>query len=113
MKLNRFSAVLQVGLSAAIAALACGCSSTTTAPAVPATPADAPASASQSPAGATGTTRLLSAQLPGPAPRVGKAQLAVGDDIEAAATNTSDENTPKEARRSDGSRRGGGFGASK
>lgn len=72
-------------------------------------PAPKAASASQ-----TATTNLMSAQLPGPAPRVGKAHLASDDEIEALSTNPSDENAPKEARRSDGSRRrAGSFGTTK
>jgi hypothetical protein len=61
----------------------------------------------------------MSAQLAGPAPRVGKSHLVVddlsNDDIESGSTNVSgsDLDAPKEARRSDGSRRGGGFGSSK
>ena len=51
-------------------------------------------------------------------PKVGKAHIAVDDDsMEVGSTGNvqSEENTRdgKEARRSDGSRRGGGFGSTK
>ena len=61
----------------------------------------------------------MSAQLAGPAPKVGKARLAGDDlaqpaDLESGSTSTSGElDGPKEARRSDGSHRSGGFGSSK
>jgi hypothetical protein len=66
-----------------------------------------------------GTTNIMSAEMLGPPPRVGKAHLAVDEvsedsmDIGSAGNVQSEESTPKEARRSDGSRRGGGFGSMK
>jgi hypothetical protein len=115
MKLDRLAFSQSFGLGAALVAtvaLACGCS--TSVPSVTRTASAAPLSAEA--ASIPGTTNLMSARLSGPAPRVGKAHLAVdelesSDDIESASTNESD--APKEARRSDGSRRGGGFGSSK
>lgn len=76
---------------------------------------------------AVAITHLMSAQLPGPAPRVGKSHLASDDDAlsgseagsEAAtigsdnASETDGESAPKTIRRSDGSRRHGGFGTTK
>lgn len=108
MKLDRFSSV---GLSGAllatvatVAAFACGCSATT---------AQAPQTAmSASAANVAGTTSLMSAELAAPAPRVGKSHLAVdAADFDTDTTNA-DESAPKEARRSDGSHRGGSFGMS-
>lgn len=85
----------------AIASLLCGCSS---APRV----AQSPANLSE----ATSTTQLMSAQLPAPTPKVGKSHLAVDDLVDA--TDVSDElSLSKEARRSDGTRRGGHFGTTK
>jgi hypothetical protein len=100
MKLDR---LLSGACAAVVASLfVCGCASSTT-------PAN---SAAQLAAldGRTGTTELMSAQLAGPAPKVGKAHL----DVEDTASGADDELTaPKEARGSDGSRRGGNFGSSK
>lgn len=115
MKLDRFAsgATYAVGFGLCVA-LAAGCSSSAT-NAAPRTTAAAAASQSQVP-NAVATTNLMSAEIPGPAPRVGKAHLAVDDgDMSVGDTGNvaSEENTPKEARRSDGSRRGGGFGTSK
>ena len=102
MKLDR---LMTCAFAAAAVALACGCSSAPSASA-PVKTASA-ASAMDATLGTTvGTTNLMSAELSGPAPRVGKAHLAVDDD-------SLDAEQPKEARRSDGSRRGGGFGTSK
>jgi hypothetical protein len=95
MKLDR---LVRVALVAVTVVLGCACST-----AVPAVSAAAPS--------ASGTTSLMSAQIAGPAPKVGKAHLAVdeADAIEAA----SNDDAPKATRRSDGSRRGGGFGTTK
>jgi hypothetical protein len=87
-------------LAATAVALACGCS-TSPAPA----PRTAQNSASQVDPNLSGTTNLMSAELAGPAPKVG-----VGT---AHLTNDDQLDAPKEVRRSDGSRRGGGFGSSK
>jgi len=58
------------------------------------------------------TTELMSAQLAGPAPKVGKSHLAVDD--ESDDTATSDElGAPKDGRPSDGSRCSGHFGTMK
>ena len=93
------------GVAALAAALACGCSATTS---------KAPQTASIP--NVAGTTNLMSAELAGPAPRVGKAHSTLQgiDDAESidANANDSDESAPKEARRSDGSHRGGSFGIS-
>lgn len=109
MKLDR----LMSGVSAAIAVaslLACGCSSTAT---------RAANSAAQQAMldERTATTQLMSAQVAGPAPKVGKSHVALeglGADETDSASDTADElGAPKDARRSDGSRRGGHFGTSK
>jgi hypothetical protein len=115
MKLDRLAFSQSFGLGVALVAtvaLACGCS--TSVPSVTRTASAAPLSAEA--ASIAGTTNLMSARLSGPAPKVGKAHLAVdelesSDDIESGSTSESD--APKAARRSDGSRRGGGFGSSK
>ena len=81
-------------------ALACvvgGCSST---------PAPKAAAAPVIP-DAVAITELMSAQLPGPAPKVGKTHLAPTTDDDTT------EDAPKEVRRNDGSRRSGGFGTTK
>ena len=107
MKLDRFtsfamSAATAVSL-AGLMAFASGCSATTS---------QAPKSATSATlANVAGTTSLMSAELAAPAPRVGKSHLAVDDAADADTTN-SDESAPKEARRSDGSHRGGSFGMS-
>jgi hypothetical protein len=105
MKLDRL--VSGVCAAAAVASLlACGCSSSTT--------LAAKTTAQQQAAleGRIATTELMSAQLAGPAPKVGKAHLAVEDDTDVA--EASDElGAPKEARRSDTARRGGDFGTTK
>jgi hypothetical protein len=95
-------------------ALACGCSAGTQAAQPAATPSARAAVAPETPS----TTQLMFAELPGPAPKVGKAHLVLGDDLDGASTSEpttdSDElGSPKEARRSDGSRRGGHFGTTK
>ena len=122
MKLDRLafsrSRQSRIGLGVALVAtvaLACGCS-TSSMPAVH-TASAAPLSAEA--ANVAGTTNLMSAQLAGPAPKVGKAHLAGDDlaqpgDIESGSTTSGDElDAPKAARRSDGSHRSGGFGSSK
>jgi hypothetical protein len=102
MKLDR----LLSGACAAVVAslLVCGCASSTPEPAN--TPAKLAALD-----GRTGTTELMSAQLAGPAPRVGKAHLDVQEPV---SEETSIElGAPKEGRGSDGSRRSGNFGSVK
>ncbi|MDB4937621.1 MAG: hypothetical protein JWP87_4593 [Labilithrix sp.] len=119
MKLDRLvsGAWFAAGLVALVttAALASGCSNSVT-PAKTAS-GDATAEARAAAAGnVTGTTNLMSAQIPGPAPKVGKAHLAVDESDPQLDSDTpaqTDADPPKEARRSDGSRRGGGFGSSK
>ena len=115
MKLDRLAFSQSIALVATVA-LACGCS-TSSMPSVH-TASAAPLSAEA--ANIAGTTNLMSAQLAGPAPRVGKAhlagdQLAQPGDIESVSTSGSGSEleAPKEARRSDGSHRSGGFGSSK
>jgi hypothetical protein len=86
------------------AAFASGCNATT---------AQAPQTASVADVAVAGTTSLMSAELAAPAPRVGKSHLAVDDAADSTVdTTNSDESAPKEARRSDGSHRGGSFGMS-
>jgi len=82
-----------------------GCSST------PAVRAPQPASLND----AAGTTQLMSAELPAPAPRVGKSHLDVDADDDSDIIDSSPDKlgAPKAPRRSDGSRRGGHFGTSK
>ena len=109
MKLIRFASTT---IAAAAVAFACGCSAPTLTAGLPKSAQAAPADPN-----VTGTTSIMSAQMAGPAPKVGKAHLAVDDEIEAAAASpgVTDDTTeaPKTARRSDGSRRGGGFGSTK
>lgn len=104
MKLVRLTSLT---VAAVAIALACGCSST------PSPKAVAAACAAPDPS-TTGTTNLMSAELPSAAPKVGKAHLTIDDELESASTD-GDENVPapKGARPSDGSRRGGGFGSAK
>lgn len=93
------------------AALACGCSATTS---------KGPQTASIP--NVAGTTNLMSAELAGPAPRVGKAHSTLQGlqgvdesdafDANANANANDDQSAPKEARRSDGSHRSGSFGMS-
>ena len=117
MKLDRlaFSQSFAVGLAlVATVALACGCSGSVGEQRSVRTASAAPLSAEA--ANRAGTTNLMSAQLAGPAPRVGKSHLVVDDltnldGIEGSGSSELD--APKEARRSDGSRRSGGFGSSK
>jgi hypothetical protein len=127
MKLDRLS----IAAAAVAVALACGCSSTT-APTSPQTAMREAREARELVVGTeagvrgdharsssvTGTTSLMSARLPGPAPRVGKSHRAVDSERESESdTDTAsvslESDAPKEARRSDGSRRGGGFGSAK
>jgi hypothetical protein len=120
MKL-RLSTSFAVAASAIVASvLACGCGASTPAPVAPASGAPAISAISA-------TTQLMFADLASPqaqarpAPKVGKAHLVLGEDLESrGATSTSepsldsdDVGAPKEARRSDGSRRGGHFGTTK
>jgi hypothetical protein len=106
MKLDRWmSGALTTAAVVAAAALACGCASTTK------TTACAPMMSNEA-ARVPGTTNLMSAQMPGPAPKVGKSHLAIDEDLEGPTDSVSDVDAPKEPRRSDGSRRGGGFGTS-
>lgn len=106
MKLDRLLSGACAAVAVALACLACGCSSTAT---------RAPNSAAQQAAldERTATTELMSAQLSGPAPRVGKAHLAIEEDGATAEGGAEELSAPKEARRSDGSRRSGHFGTSK
>lgn len=102
MKLVRSTPGSALAATSLAALLFCGCS---------ATASQAPRTASLS--NVAGTTSLMSAEISGPAPKVGKSHLAIDEaDSDIDATTTSDEGAPKEARRSDGSRRGGGFGTS-
>jgi hypothetical protein len=116
MKLDRLvSGALFAASLAATCALAGGCSNA----AAPATSAQVKTASADLSAVNTGnvagTTNLMSAQIPGPAPRVGKAHLAVDDELESgsSASQSDGDLLPKDARPSDGSRRGGGFGSSK
>jgi hypothetical protein len=112
MKLDRLvSGALTTAAVVVAATFACGCSSTTTTKTACARAAHD--QMSNEAASVPGTTNLMSAQIPGPAPKVGKSHLAIDEDLEVGATDTSsDLNAPKQARPSDGSRRGGGFGTS-
>jgi hypothetical protein len=104
MKLDR---TISAALATALVSLAClvgGCSSAPASVKSASSPADLATIPNT-----VGTTNLMSAELQGPAPKVGKAHLAVDD--ESFEPTSSDE--PKEARRSDGSHRRGGFGTSK
>lgn len=129
MKLDRFTScapggtrllvALMSGAAMSFAAVfACGCSPTTSAQAPQTASLYSVASVASvanfaNVPNVAGTTNLMSAELPGPAPKVGKAHLAVDEaDSDMNATNTDDESAPKEARRSDGSHRAGGFGTS-
>lgn len=105
MKLIRSSPLT---VAAAAVALACGCSTPSS------TAGLGPKTSQTAPANVTGTTNLMSAQMAGPAPKVGKAHLVV-DDKESSSSVSDDaaSDAPKTARRSDGSRRGGGFGSTK
>jgi hypothetical protein len=102
MKLDQWiSGACAVALAATVGAVG-GCSST------PAPKAAGTTVVSD----AVAITQLMSAQLPGPAPKVGKTHLApaTDDDVE---TESATEDAPKDVRRDDGSRRSGGFGTTK
>jgi hypothetical protein len=104
MKLVRSTSASSFAAMSLAALLFCGCSATASQP---------PRTASLS--NVAGTTSLMSAEISGPAPRVGKSHLAVDEadsDVDVDAATSSDDSAPKEARRSDGSRRSGGFGTS-
>jgi hypothetical protein len=101
MKLVRSTPGSALAAMSLAALLFCGCS---------ATASQAPRTASLS--NVAGTTSLMSAEISGPAPRVGKSHLAIDEADSDVDATSSDESAPKEARRSDGSRRGGGFGTS-
>ena len=101
MKLDHLTFAVSAVLAAS---LACGCSATTS---------RAPQTASVP--NVAGTTSLMSAELAGPAPRVGKSHstLQGADEADSFDANANDdESAPKEARRSDGSHRSGSFGMS-
>lgn len=110
MKLDRSmsGACAAATLAVVLACFACGCGAAST-------------SAARSPAQEaalderTATTQLMSAQLAGPAPKVGRAHLTVEqDEAGDPATGLAERlGAPKEARRSDGSRARGHFGTSK
>ncbi len=96
---NRLCAIT---MGSFVAVLACGCSTSTSV-------GRAPQNAIVS--NAVDTTNLMSAELAAPAPKVGKAHLAIDEaDIDATTQLGLDESAPKEARRSDGSHRSGSFG---
>jgi hypothetical protein len=92
------------GAALAVVSLGCGCSAGV-APAV-GRPSVAPDPS------VIAITSVMSAQLPGPAPRVGKSHLAVDEEPEGPGA-PQDSEAPKTSRRSDGSRRSGSFGALK
>jgi hypothetical protein len=103
MKLVRSMPANALAAMSLAALLFCGCSATTS---------RAPLTATASLSNVAGTTSLMSAEISGPAPRVGKSHLAIDEADSDVEATSSDESAPKEARRSDGSRRGGGFGTS-
>ena len=96
--------LLSGAFAVAAVALACGCSTASTRAPLAANATNIP--------NVAGTTELMSAELPGPAPKVGKAHLVVDSD-DLVGSSQSDDSAPKEARRSDGSHRSGAFGTSK
>ena len=59
------------------------------------------------------TTELMSAQLAGPAPKVGKTHRVADDESGEAATTSDELGAPKDGRPSDGSHRSGHFGTRK
>ena len=59
------------------------------------------------------TTELMSAQLAGPAPRVGKIHRIVDEESGPAAASSDELGGPKDVRPSDGSHRSGRFGTTK
>jgi hypothetical protein len=93
MKLERFARGACAAMVACMFAFASGCAGTAraTAPAVDPNAVD--------------TTELMSAQVEGPAPKVGKAHVSF-DAQEALGA-------PKDGRPSDGSHRAGNFGTTK
>lgn len=127
MKLDQLLFAACVG----VVALATGCSAPASQPAKSASTATV--------SDAVAITQLMSAQLPGPTPKVGKPHLAGDDDstdirlglgVESSSESGSSESgsmardaidssasdgesAPKAVRRSDGSRRHGGFGTTK
>lgn len=109
MKLDRLTSGVIAAGAALMLTFASGCTPAG-APPAPRTTAGALES-SRAGANVTGTTSLMSAQMAGPAPKVGKPRLA--GSAAASDEDESDIELPKSARRSDGSRRGGGFGSSK
>jgi hypothetical protein len=105
-------------------ALACGCSAGTQGAQPAATPSSSRVGAGVGAVVAPetpSTTQLMFAELGSPArpaPKVGKAHLVLGEDLDGASasepsTDSDELRSPKEARRSDGSRRGGHFGTTK
>jgi len=115
MKLDHLLSAAVVACTFALASAVGGCSAPAAQPAK--TSVTAPVS------DAVAITQLMSAQLPGPTPRVGKPHLANQDTPIAIASESSadgsdssasdGESAPKTVRRSDGSRRQGGFGTTK
>ena len=95
MKLERWIS------GAAVALFVSGCSAAPLGP-----PGKAPAA--QPVSDAVAITQLMSAELPGPSPKVGKPQINASDEVD-----TGDLDAPKDVRREDGSRRSGGFGTTK
>ena len=109
MKLDRLAAIALTAATFACGGCASSAPQATTAAAVR---YDAYAVQTATVPNTVGTTNLMSAELAasaGPAPRVGKAHLAI-DESDAFDSTESDESAPKEARRSDGSHRSGSFG---
>lgn len=107
---SAFAACAGLAAMSFVSLFAGGCSATASAPV---RTASARSTTSSATGAEVGTANLMSAELSGPAPRVGKAHLALDEsDSDADATNSdADENAPpKEARRSDGSHRSGSFG---
>ena len=111
MKLER----LVSGVCAAVAVaslLACGCSSSTAVAAPRARSANSAAQEQAALEGRIATTQLMSAQMAGPAPKVGKAHLTVEEDTDAV--DAADElGAPKQARREGRARAHGHFGTTK
>jgi hypothetical protein len=122
MKLCLSTSICASTCARALAVLAAvalvGCGASTQASQAPVDPASAMSAA---PA-VSATTQLMFADLASPAhpaPKVGKAHLVLGEDVESRdatgepSLDADDLGAPKEARRSDGSRRGGHFGTTK
>ena len=104
MKLDR---LMSCAFAAAAVALACGCSTTAVVARPSAVSAAPPVAVVDD---ATATTSLMSADLPGPAPRVGK---LIGKSHGTVGALEDVGDAAKEARPSDGSRRSGAFGTTK